>query len=103
MTSLTSKTTLKLAAILMCFAIVSPSCSKKPRVITVTRVVTGCLETVGERPIMRAPPQLQLDGCPPEMACLNMDGVRALSRWIGETLRWMEQVEIACQEKDTEL
>lgn len=65
--------------------------------------MTGCLETVGKRPIMSAVPAMQLVGCPADMACLDMQGVRVLSRWIGATLRWMEQVEIACsEEKDTE-
>ena len=34
------------------------------------------------------------------MACFDADGMLLLTRWIGATLRWMEQAQIACTEND---
>jgi len=34
------------------------------------------------------------------MACFDVEGQIALSRWIGETLLWMEQVTMACTDKE---
>ena len=102
MRSTTSKTILMLALILLCFAIISSACCKKPRVVTVIRVPTSCLETIGDKPEMTMAPNLEPEGCPEEMACLDATGMRALSRWIGATLRWMEQAQIACSEEKTD-
>jgi len=65
-------------------------------VVSVIRVPTSCLEAVGDRPIMKSQPDTSPEGCPAEMACLDTAGMSVLSRWISETLLWMEQVEIAC-------
>lgn len=76
-------------------------CPKRPPVQTVIRVPTSCLATVGERPVMKSQPDTRPEGCPDEMACFDMAGQVVLSRFIGETLRWMEQVTIACSEEST--
>ena len=50
---------------------------------------------------MTSKPHTSPPGCPDDMACFDVDGQIALSRWIGETLLWMDQVEKACSDKET--
>jgi len=33
------------------------------------------------------------------MACFDVEAMIALSRWMRETLLWMEQVELSCSEE----
>lgn len=66
--------------------------------VSVIRVPTSCLETVGARPVMKSQPDTRPEGCPEDMACFDVAGMLVLGRFIRETLRWMEQVEIACAE-----
>ena len=96
MTSPTSKTCLLLALILSSFTTSWTACSERPRVVSVIRVPTSCLETVGPKPIMKLQPDTRPAGCPGDMACLDVRSMLALGRYLRETLRWMAQVEIAC-------
>ena len=97
MNSLTSKTFLLPVLILPLFTTISIGCCPKlPPVQTVIRVPTSCLETVGLRPVMKKAIDTRPENCPPEMACLDIDSQRVLSRFISQTLLWMDQVEIAC-------
>jgi hypothetical protein len=66
----------------------------------VIRVPTSCIETVGKRPVMKSKPETAPPGCPDEMACLDKSGMAVISRWISETLRWMDQVEKACAKEE---
>jgi hypothetical protein len=112
MSSLTWKTFLLLALTLPSFTTTSIGCCpKQPPVQTVIRVPTSCLATVGPLPVMgqrRRGPDNELvpvdtrpEGCPDDMACFDVVGMVVLGRYIRETLRWMEQVEIACSVEST--
>ncbi len=69
--------------------------------VSVIRVPTSCLETVGPSPTLKFQPDTRPDGCPADMACFDVPGMLAVGRFIRETLRWMRDVEIACpREKD---
>lgn len=100
--SSTSKTYLLLVAILLSSTSTLTGCCKKlPAVQMVVRVPTSCLENIGPKPTMQSQPDTRPEGCPEDMACLDTPGMVVLGRFIRETLRWMEQVELACLEQGT--
>lgn len=96
-------TTVASAALAIAIASASASacCAKKPPVVSVVRVPTSCLENIGPRPTMQSQPDTRPEGCPEDMACFDTPGMVVLGRFIRETLRWMEQVELACLEQGT--
>jgi len=99
MKSVITKICLPLAATLPLSMSSSIGCCKKPPVVSVARIPTSCLEAVGDRPALKFKPNTRPPGCPAAMACFDVEAMIALSRWMRETLLWMEQVELSCSEE----